>query len=190
MTRITGRMWVKASDDVSALAQTLTPLPPRWGKYTPLVRAGWLALGSALRSAQAIRDVPPERTGILACGVGGSWQANRRYFEDYAQSGRMLGRSSLFVYTLPSTPAAEYAIHFKLGGPLFYIGFEQGRIADALAAAEPFLASGEAERMAVVLEDGLSALGLILEAGDEAVWPEWTSGKMADLSNCGKERRA
>ena len=131
------------------------------------------------------RDSAPARTGILACGVNGSLSANQHYFTDYAESGRTLGRSSLFVDTLSTTPVAEYAIHFGLGGPLFYAGFEHGRCADALALAEPFLASGEADRMVVLLEDGRSALGLVVESG-EAEPPVWASQLIADLSEHGK----
>lgn len=183
--RIVGQAWVDASADLTALAQALAPLPPRWGKYAPLVRAGWLAVGAVLRDARKGRDETPLRTGILSCGVNGSLAANQHYFKDYAESGRTLGRSSLFVYTLPTTPIAEYAIHFGLGGPLFYAGFERGRIEDAWALAEPFLASGEADRMIVLLEDGRSALGLAAEAG-ESEPPEWASELIADLSEHGK----
>jgi hypothetical protein len=184
--RIAGQAWVDTSADLTVLAQALAPLPSRWGRYAPLVRAGWLAVGTVLRDAQKERDVPPLRTGILSCGVNGSLAANQRYFKDYAESGRTLGRSSLFVYTLPTTPIAEYAIHFGLGGPLFYAGFEHGQIKDACALAEPFLVSGETDRMIVLLEDGCSVLGLALEAGESEPLG-WMSKLIEGLSEHGKD---
>lgn len=183
--RIVGQAWTDLSADLPTRARAFGALPPRWGKYAPLVRAGWLAVAAALREAQGAREVAPARTGIIACGLSGSQAANRRYFADYAESGRTLSRSSLFVYTLPTTPIAEYAIHFGLGGPLLYAGFESGRIEDALAVADSFLASGEAERMVVLIEDGRSALGLAVEAGDAAA-PAWATRLIAELFEFGK----
>ena len=182
MARIAGQSRVDSTADFLETARRLGPLPARWGKYDARVRAGWLAAGLALRQAQAERETEGARVGVAACGVNGSLEANRRYFSDYAQSGRTLGRSSLFVYTLPTTPIAEYAIHFGLGGPLFYAGFENGRIVDILALAEGFLNSGEADQMLVLLEDARYALGLVLVAGQQA-WPEWTSAPVANLAD-------
>jgi len=51
----------------------------------------------------------------------GLW-SQRFVFLDYVQAGRKLGRGSLFIYTLPSSPLAEAAIHFGLQGPVLYIG--------------------------------------------------------------------
>ena len=184
--RIISQTRVDSAADFLETARSLGPLPSRWGKYDARVRAGWLACRLALRQAQAERAVEGTHVGIVACGVTGALEANRRYFSDYAQSGRALGRSSLFVYTLPTTPIAEYAIHFGLGGPLFYVGFENGRRVDVLTLAEVFLNSGEAERMLVLLDEGRFALCFVLEAGRET-WPEWTECPIAESAVCIEE---
>ncbi len=59
--------------------------------------------------------------GILGTSPDGAMDSNLVYFRDYAQAGRKLGRGNLFIYTLPSSPLAEAAIHFGLQGPLAYI---------------------------------------------------------------------
>ena len=55
--------------------------------------------------------------GILGTNSDGCLQSNLDYFTDFVANGRTLGRANYFVYTLPSTPMAEAAIHFKCQGP-------------------------------------------------------------------------
>jgi hypothetical protein len=59
--------------------------------------------------------------GILGTSPDGALDSNLAYFRDYAQAGRKLGRGNLFIYTLPSSPLAESAIHFGLQGPILYM---------------------------------------------------------------------
>lgn len=61
--------------------------------------------------------------GLIGTNRAGSLEANRLYFSDYLQAGRVLARGNLFVYTLPSSPLAEAAIHFGFQGPMLYMGF-------------------------------------------------------------------
>ena len=54
----------------------------------------------------------------------GSLQSDLEYFRDYLEGGRTLSRGNLFIYTLPSSPLGEAAIHFGLLGPLLYAASE------------------------------------------------------------------
>jgi hypothetical protein len=60
---------------------------------------------------------------ILGANSNGALAANLTYFNDYITNGRTLARGNLFIYTLPSSPLAEAAIHFGLTGKLLYLGF-------------------------------------------------------------------
>ena len=91
----------------------------------------------------------PVRVGVVAFEREGSEAANRAYFADYAAAGRVLGRGQLFVYTLPTSVAAECAIACRLTGPLLYVAAPDGWNACAQQAARSLLADGLAD--AVVL---------------------------------------
>lgn len=67
-----------------------------------------------------------QETGIIGTNFKGCLQSDIQYFRDYLESGRKMARGSLFIYTLPSSPLGEAAIHFGLQGPLLYVsGFER-----------------------------------------------------------------
>lgn len=82
---------------------------------------------------------------LVGSGPGGCLQANFDYFRDYAESGRTMGRGNLFIYTLPTSPLAEAAIHFGFAGPLLFIGASQAPMAAAVRTATDMV-----ERRAVV----------------------------------------
>jgi 3-oxoacyl-[acyl-carrier-protein] synthase II len=105
------------------------------------------------------------------------------YFADYLQGGRTLGRSSLFVHTLPTSPAAEAALLFGLRGPNFYLGMPDARIAELLDTAADVLRAG-AEHMLAVAADGRRAVAWLLarrEAGTACAWPAWAALPLAPL---------
>ena len=155
-------IWVDVCADNAALERGLAPLPKRWARYTPDMKACWLAVGLALRGAG---EVAAERVGCVACGMGGSHAANRAYFADYLAGGRRLGRSALFIHTLPTAVIAECALHFALGGPLLYALAADGRLADALALAEACLAQEGVDRVLLLSCDAQRAGCLALMRG-------------------------
>jgi 3-oxoacyl-[acyl-carrier-protein] synthase II len=59
--------------------------------------------------------------GIIGTNASGSLCSDIRYFRDYLETGRTTARGNLFIYTLPSSPLGEAAIHFGLQGPLLYM---------------------------------------------------------------------
>lgn len=64
-----------------------------------------------------------QNISILSTNTNAALEANLNYFNDYIVNGRTLARGNLFIYTLPSSPLAEAAIHFGLTGKLLYLGF-------------------------------------------------------------------
>ena len=90
-----------------------------------------------------------QNTGLLGTDEYGCEQANFSYFRDYVEGGRTMARANLFIYTLPSSPLAEAAVHFGLQGPLFYLRNQDASIESLLATAKRMIAEGQAEMMLV-----------------------------------------
>lgn len=122
------------------------------------------AVALALRDA-AIPYSPAEKqeTGILGSSGQGSMASDLAYFSDYVGNGRTLSRANLFIYTLPSSPLGEAAIHFGLVGPLLYASGAAGAGGAILDMAAGVVAAGEAERMLCGRADPGEALYLVLE---------------------------
>ena len=114
--------------------------------------------------------------GLIGTSDEGSLAANRQYFRDYLQAGRTLARGNLFIYTLPSSPLAEAAIHFGLQGPLLYFGFPAGD-GTLLHAGAGLMADGMAEQVLAVRADGQGAVAFLLgPEGNTGAGPQLTVG--------------
>lgn len=103
-------------------------------------------------TALALRDAGLEYSkgwkqdvGLLGTDLYGCEQANLNYFRDYVESGRTLARANLFIYTLPSSPLAEAAVHFGLQGPLLYLRPRSGSPDSLFAAARRMIAEEQAK---------------------------------------------
>ena len=121
------------------------------------------AVALALRDAG--RSYAPEKKqeiGIIGAGSEGSLPADLLYFRDYVECGRTLARGNLFIYTLPSSPLGEAAIHFGLAGPLLFASNAVAPLAAAISLAEEMLQFGEAEAMLAGMVQGNDALYLVL----------------------------
>lgn len=81
--------------------------------------------------------------GLIGTNADGSLQSDIDYFRDYLDSGRKLSRGNLFLYTLPSSPLGEAAIHFGLQGPLFYMTSGHASLPAVLRTASEMLMLGE-----------------------------------------------
>jgi hypothetical protein len=128
-------------------------------------RAGEKARLAVLGSHLAFADAGLSHGGNVAVlGWGGeeSISENREYFTDYAVNGRFLGRSQLFVGTLPTTPLCEAAICLNLHGPVFYF-HSDGGFYSVLAETESLL-SAQTDGQALLLGTSNGALlALLLE---------------------------
>jgi 3-oxoacyl-[acyl-carrier-protein] synthase II len=87
--------------------------------------------------------------GLLATDVHGCAEPNKTYFKDYVDGGRTLSRANLFIYTLPSSPIAEAAVHFGLQGPLLYLRNQTTSVDGHLATARRMVAEGQAACMLI-----------------------------------------
>lgn len=85
--------------------------------------------------------------GIVGTNAEGSLRSDIQYFRDYLESGRTLSRGNLFIYTLPSSPIGEAAIHFGFLGPVLYAAGESNALPAVLDIAAEMLAADEAPVM-------------------------------------------
>ena len=104
--------------------------------------------------------------GIIGTNATGSIATDVAYFRDYLEGGRTLGRASLFIYTLTSSPLGEAAIHFGLLGPLLYASSTTGALASLVAMAGEMIESGEAGAMLVGEADEREAIYMLIGRGD------------------------
>jgi 3-oxoacyl-[acyl-carrier-protein] synthase II len=119
-----------------------------FGRLDGVSRLTVAAVSLALRDA-AIEASPlnKQNIGIAAATAAGSLLTDREYFADYIDNGRKLSRANLFIYTLPSSPPGEAAIHFGLTGPLFYLAATDKSLAAAAGMAAGIVAEGGAWQM-------------------------------------------
>jgi hypothetical protein len=132
-----------------------------FGRFDSVTRWTYYAVGLALDDA-GLAGGGREDVGLLATNDGGCLAADIEYFKDYVACGRTLARGNLFIYTLPSSPAAEAAIAFGLQGPLLYVTSLAQPLTAALEMAATLLRYGETQAMLVVQTDARGALCLAL----------------------------
>ncbi len=140
----------------------------RFGRFDPVSRMACLACELALQDA-GYSPADRQEIGILGAGFEGSLAANAAYFKDYVESGRILARGNLFVYTLPTAALGEAAIHFGFQGPLFSLISRVTPLADALEAASLLVKLGDAPAMLVVQAEAESAVAAFVAAGSPPI---------------------
>ncbi len=137
--------------------------PKNYARFDRPSRLTCCAVALALLDAEhAVQPDAPQPIGILGSHRGGSQTANRAYFDDYLACGRTLGRGNLFIYTLPTSPLAESAIHFKLGGPCFHVTPAQAPLSDLLAIGTRLIQDSQCREILLVVSDDNSATALLL----------------------------
>ncbi len=109
---------------------------------------------TAYATALALRDagieyapVKKQDIGIIGTNSEGSLRSDMAYFKDYIQGGRTLSRANLFIYTLPSSPLGETAIHFGFTGPLLYAAAAGSSLAMIADMVGDIFAAREASMM-------------------------------------------
>lgn len=107
-------------------------------------------------------------TGIISTNTAGCLETDMNYFKDYLECGRTLGRGNLFIYTLPSSPSGEAAIHFGLQGPLLYITGKDHPAATALETASEIILGNESSAMLAGMGDADSAVYFYLKKISDA----------------------
>jgi len=134
-------------------------------RFNRLTQTTCYAAALALRDAAA-RYEPGARQdiGLLgACGEA-TLAANHEYFRDYVSCGRTLARGNLFIYTLPTSPLAEAAIHFGFQGPAFCEMIPGNVLPALIETAAGMIRRGEAAAMLVVRVSEAAGVCLVLAA--------------------------
>ncbi|HEX9021876.1 MAG TPA: beta-ketoacyl synthase N-terminal-like domain-containing protein [Nitrospirota bacterium] len=132
-----------AGDGVALPNKELFSYPVKnFGRFDALSRVTCYAVALALKDAGLTYSSSRKQDiGIIGTSREGSLRSDREYFNDYLQSGRTLSRGNLFIYTLPSSPLGEAAIHFGFLGPMLYAAGKKDSLAELLdTAAEMILA--------------------------------------------------
>jgi len=117
-----------------------------------------LAVALALHDAGiSYAEGKKQDIGILGTSRNGALVSNLAYFRDYVEHGRKLARGNLFIYTLPTSPLAEAAIHFGLQGPLLYLRDPERPEDRLLTQAELMIQNKEASTLLAVVCDSKKA---------------------------------
>jgi len=123
-------------------------------------------------TALALRDAGIEYTegvkqdiGLLGTSPAGCVESNLNYFKDYVEGGRTLSRANLFIYTLPSSPFAEAAVHFGLLGPMLY----GNDFAELVKMAQGMIQRKEVSTMLLSAVDESAGFCLVATDTDDAL---------------------
>jgi 3-oxoacyl-(acyl-carrier-protein) synthase len=104
-----------------------------------------------------------QEISILGANSSGARKANLTYFKDYIDHGRTLARGNLFIYTLPSSPLAEAAIHFGLTGKLQHLGFAKNTKTESLSYALNMLKTQSQKMIILVNTDSKTSMSYLLQ---------------------------
>jgi hypothetical protein len=140
-----------------------------FGRFPGSVRETYTACGLALRAA-GVEYGPGTRMpmGLIGAGYDATLVANRAFFSDYIDSGRIMGRGNLFIYTLPTSPLAEASIHFGMTGPVLYVEADTAPFAEMLRGACRMIRTGQAQAMGLVWQGGGATLCALLSSAPQA----------------------
>jgi len=135
-----------------------------FGRFNHDSKLTILAIALALYDAGiAYAKDKKQDISILGANNCGALDANLAYFNDYIANGRTLARGNLFIYTLPSSPLAEAAIHFGLTGKLLYLGFAKNIEGESLKYALDMLKTQTSKTIILVNADSKAATCHILQ---------------------------
>ncbi len=135
-----------------------------FGRFNRQAKLINLAVALALYDANiSYAKAKKKAIAILGSTPNGCLEANLAYFRDYWEAGRTLGRGNLFIYTLPSSPLAEAAIHFGFTGKLLYLGFPRNAEKETFKYALNMLKSGTDKIIILVQANAHSATAQVLQ---------------------------
>jgi hypothetical protein len=166
--------WCKCYSEMKSLrsdlqGDSLLSYPVKgFGRYDRVSQMTCCVVALAFHDAgMSYAEDEKQDIGILGTNSDGCLQSNLDYFNDFVANGRTLGRANYFVYTLPSTPMAEAAIHFKCQGPLLYMMFPKKPVASLLRQADRMILRGESTAMLAVRASEKQAQCFMLRREDD-----------------------
>ena len=136
-------------------------------RFSPDAQLFTLAAGLALRDS-GIEFKPEQNVGLLAADDFEHESDQAAYFADYVAGGREMGRSSLFVHTLPTSAVVDASVCLGLRGPLLYIRDEDDIWGGLLNAAADFITGSDAEIMLLSYRRAGTLICLTVTAGGNA----------------------
>ena len=135
-----------------------------FGRMDTSSRMTAYAVALALRDAGLpYSSAKKQDIGIIGTSSTGSLQSDVDYFKDYLAGGRTLSRANLFIYTLPTSPLGEAAIHFGLVGPLLYASKKDNALGAELDMAAEIIQNGESPTMLVGRAEEDEALYFVVQ---------------------------
>jgi 3-oxoacyl-(acyl-carrier-protein) synthase len=144
-----------------------------FGRFDNISKLTCAAIALALKDAGIEYSIDRKQNiGIISTNTSGSYQTDMFYFSDYLNSGRTLSRGNLFIYTLPSSPSGEAAIHFGLQGPLLYVAEPHNSIVTALETAAEMISFNEASTMLAGMAEESCAIYFVLKKGHNSALNE------------------
>lgn len=140
-------------------------LPGKWdhfGRFTPDAQLFCIGCALALEDAGINTETARKRSGIVTADNFEHELDQQAYFKDYVDAGRQLGRSSLFVHTLPTSAAADASVCLQIGGPLLYSRDDAGIWPGLIMTAAGLLAEANIDSIITACRGGDSLLCLVM----------------------------
>ena len=133
-------------------------------RFDAISKLTTISIALALYDAKMVyAEGKKQNISILGTQPKAALEANLAYFNDYITNGRTLARGNLFIYTLPSSPLAEAAIHFGLTGKLLYLGFAKNTETKSLKYASDMLKTEIHKTIILVNADPKKTTSYILQ---------------------------
>lgn len=135
-----------------------------FGRLDTLSKMTAYAVSLALQDAGIeYSPIRKQNIGIVGTNAEGSLRSDIEYFWDYLEGGRTLSRGNLFIYTLPSSPLGEAAIHFGFMGPVLYAARESDALAAVLDLASEMILAQEVPVMLAGKAEADEAMFFVLD---------------------------
>ena len=154
---------------VSAEAEMLIGQPVKYYSRMPVqTRLSLIAMSQALQASRW-EEAGMREIGMTTAGYDGCLDADRRYFQDYVQTGRVIGRGNLFIYTLATSTVGEAAIVLRLNGPTLYLHSGASPVTTLIEQSQQMAAEGQAQGMLALWSDIQAAVCFAVgaEGGDD-----------------------
>jgi hypothetical protein len=184
------RSWEKPSPALSAQAEILALIDrpvKHYGRMTAESRFCLCAASLALRAMSASESGDQE-VGLISASFDGCLEANQKYFGDYVDCGRTLGRGNLFIYTLPTSALGEIAIALELTGPCLFVQDDTVPLSSLVTHAQHVVADGEADQMLALWSDTQAVLCMVVDGleGNDPIFAELSKSETSPLQLAGR----
>lgn len=150
---------------VSAEAQTLIGRPVEHYPRMPIqARLSLIAMGQAMQASRW-EEAAMQEIGMTTAGYDACLDADQRYFRDYVQTGRVIGRGNLFIHTLATSTVGEAAIVLRLTGPTLYVQGDLAPVTTLIEQSQRMAAEGQAQGVLALWSDIRAAVCFAVGAG-------------------------